>query len=64
MYTNFEQMPSIKLCCCGGKACPIIKFDGKNVIIIDDVGNRSWITVEQALMLSDTVKQLIEKSKD
>jgi hypothetical protein len=48
--------------CCGGKGCPVVDVKGNKVIITDDYNNTIEISQEQAGMIKDAVKLLVERS--
>ena len=54
---------SVRLCCNATKGCPVITDLGDGwVEVKDDFGNTVKVRKEEALLLSDGVKQINEKS--
>jgi len=48
---------SVKLCC-NSKYCPVLTVEGNNVKIVDDYGKSIRMTVDQAKMINDALKEL------
>tara|TARA_R100001163_G_scaffold28448_1_gene22831 strand:+ start:1739 stop:1903 length:165 start_codon:yes stop_codon:yes gene_type:complete len=48
---------SVKLCC-NSKYCPIVSVEGNTVKIVDDYGKSIRMTVAQARMINDALKEL------
>jgi hypothetical protein len=54
---------SVKLCC-KGKGCPIVTELANGLVeIVDDDGNKIVVKKEEALLISDGVKTISEKTK-
>jgi hypothetical protein len=54
---------SVKLCC-KGKGCPIVTELANGMVeIVDDDGNKIVVKKEEALLISDGVKTISEKTK-
>lgn len=53
---------SVKLCC--GGACPVVSItESGSISLRDDFGHTSFFTVEEALLVSEAVKQLVEQQE-
>tara|TARA_Y100001963_G_C6520672_1_gene326394 strand:+ start:153 stop:317 length:165 start_codon:yes stop_codon:yes gene_type:complete len=48
---------SVKLCC-GSKYCPVITVEGNSVKLTDDHGKSVRMSVAQAKMINDALKEL------
>jgi hypothetical protein len=46
--------------CCGKAKCPSVSFEGGNIIIRDDHDNAVTIKPEEALLLTQASKDIIE----
>ena len=55
---------SVKLCC--GGACPEVRILASgNIELLDDFGHKAFFNIDEALLISEAVKQLLEnKEKD
>ena len=48
--------------CCGGKGCPVVDVKDNKVIITDDHNNSIEISQEQAGLINEAVKLLVDRS--
>jgi hypothetical protein len=54
---------SVKLCC--GGACPEVRIlESGNIELLDDFGHKAFFNIDEALLISEAVKQLLEKQKE